>query len=83
MEGVPIAFHLECNSPDWRQMVWYDRQRIHGGTQLQFDSIRPTTLRPFGLMLAGRSVQDQTIEVRIGLSLRGTEQDPAHVGTDT
>jgi predicted alpha-1,2-mannosidase len=33
-------------------------------------------------MLAGRSVQDQTIEVRIGLSLRGTEQARANLAGD-
>ncbi len=34
-------------------MLWYDRRLIDGGTRLDFDSIRHTTLRPFGLLLHG------------------------------
>ena len=74
MEGVPIAFHVECDTPDWRQMLWYDRRLMEGGTSLRFDSIRPTTLRPFGVIWIGRAEAEQTIEFRIGFSLRGTEQ---------
>lgn len=74
MEGVPVAFHIECDAPDWRQMLWYDRRLMHGGTHLEFDSIRPTTLRPFGLIFAGPVEAGQTVEVRIGFSLRGVER---------
>ena len=55
-------------------MLWYDRRLMPGGTRLAFDHIRPTTLRPFGLMWAGPSEPGQSIEVRIGFSLRGVEQ---------
>ncbi len=44
-----------------------------GGTRLDFDYIRPTTLRPFGLMFMGPSRAEQTVEVRLGFSLRGCE----------
>ncbi len=49
VEGAPLAVHIECDTPSWRQMLWYDQRLMPGGTQLDFDSIRPTTLRPFGL----------------------------------
>jgi putative alpha-1,2-mannosidase len=78
MEGVPIAFHIECVTPDWRQMLWYDRRLMHGGTRLEFDSIRPTTLRPFGLIWTGGSDAGETVELRIGFSLRGVEQAKAN-----
>ena len=42
-----------CDSPGWRQMLWHDRRLIEGGTRLDFDSIRQTTLRPFGLLFMG------------------------------
>ncbi|GAA4730920.1 hypothetical protein GCM10023263_86740 [Phytohabitans rumicis] len=74
MEGVPLSVYLEVDSPGWRQMLWYDRRLIHGGTRLDFDSIRHTTLRPFGMMFMGPAVAGQTIEVRLGFSLRGCEQ---------
>lgn len=74
MEGVPIAFHIECDTPDWRQMLWYDRRLMPGGSQLQFDSIRPTTLRPFGFVWTGPSNADETVELRIGFSLRDHDQ---------
>ncbi|MFK7916566.1 MAG: glycoside hydrolase domain-containing protein [Ilumatobacter sp.] len=74
MEGVPIAFHIECNTPDWRQMLWYDRRLMPGGSQLQFDSIRPTTLRPFGFVWTGPIDAGDTVEVRIGFSLRDHDQ---------
>ncbi len=45
--------YLEVDSPGWRQMLWYDRRLIEGGTRLDFDSIRQTTLRPFGLLFMG------------------------------
>ena len=56
LEGVPLSVHLEVLSPGWRQMLWHDRRLIEGGTQLAFDSIRPTTLRPFGLLFMGPAV---------------------------
>lgn len=83
MEGVPLAFHIECDTPDWRQMLWYDRRLMAGGTSLQFDSIRPTTLRPFGTIWAGPAEAGQTIELRIGFSMRGREQAAANLARDT
>ena len=53
VEGAPLAVHIECDAEQWRQMLWYDRRLMPGGTRLDFDHIRPTTLRPFGLMWAG------------------------------
>ena len=53
MEGVPLSVYLEVDSPGWRQMLWYDRRLIDGGTRLDFDSIRHTTLRPFGMLFMG------------------------------
>jgi predicted alpha-1,2-mannosidase len=81
-EGAPIAVHIECDSPQWRQMLWYDRRLMPGGTRLDFDHIRPTTLRPFGLMWAGPSEPGQTIELRIGFSLRGVEQAERNLRAD-
>jgi putative alpha-1,2-mannosidase len=74
MEGVPLSISMEADAPGWRQMLWYDRRLIPGGTRLDFDSIRHTTLRPFGLLLMGPARAGQTIEVRLGFSLRGPEQ---------
>jgi predicted alpha-1,2-mannosidase len=74
MEGVPLSVHLEVDSPRWRQMLWYDRRLIDGGTRLDFDSIRHTTLRPFGMLFMGPTRAGQTVEVRLGFSLRGCEQ---------
>lgn len=74
MEGVPLSVYLEADAPGWRQMLWYDRRLIPGGTRLDFDSIRHTTLRPFGLLLMGSARAGQTIEVRLGFSLRGHQQ---------
>ena len=74
VEGAPLAVYVECDARSWRQMLWYDRRLMPGGTRLAFDHIRPTTLRPFGLMWAGPSDAGQTVEVRIGFSLRGVEQ---------
>ena len=54
-------------------MLWYDRRLMPGGTRLDFDRIRPTTLRTFGLMWAGPSEQGETIELRMGFSLRGCQ----------
>ena len=74
VEGAPLAFHLECDAGDWRQLLWYDRRLMPGGTRLDFDRIRPTTLRPFGLMWRGPTEPGQVVELRFGFSLRGTEQ---------
>ncbi len=71
VEGVPLAIHVECDAAGWRQMLWYDRRLMPAGQRLDLDSIRPTTLRSFGLMWAGPSAAGQVIEVRIGFSLRG------------
>src|SRR4051794_12095356 len=74
MEGVPLSVHAELVERGWRQMLWYDRRLIDGGTRLDFDSIRPTTLRPFGMLFMGPTQAGQTIEVRLGFSLRGPDQ---------
>ncbi|WP_431919852.1 glycoside hydrolase domain-containing protein [Nonomuraea jabiensis] len=74
MEGVPLSVVVDVDSPGWRQMLWYDRRLIDGGTRLDFDSIRHTTLRPFGMLYMGPAAPGQTIEVRLGFSLRGCEQ---------
>ncbi|WP_258064968.1 hypothetical protein, partial [Rathayibacter sp. AY1D7] len=34
MEGAPLAVHLECDALQWRQMLWYDRRLMPGGTRL-------------------------------------------------
>ncbi|WP_308075127.1 GH92 family glycosyl hydrolase [Actinokineospora sp. PR83] len=74
VEGVPLSVHVEVDSPGWRQMLWHDRRLIEGGTRLDFDRIRHTTLRPFGLLFMGPTGAGQSVEVRIGFSLRGCEQ---------
>jgi putative alpha-1,2-mannosidase len=74
VEGAPLAVHVECDATRWRQMLWYDRRLMPGGTRLDFDRIRPTTLRPFGLMWAGRAQAEQVVELRFGFSLRGVDQ---------
>ncbi len=74
VEGVPLSVAIEVDSPGWRQMLWHDRRLIEGGTRLDFDSIRQTTLRPFGLLFMGPATAGQEVEVRLGFSLRGCEQ---------
>ena len=74
VEGAPLAVHLECDAGDWRQLLWYDRRLMHGGTRLDFDRIRPTTLRPFGLMWRGPAEPGRVVELRFGFSLRGVQQ---------
>jgi len=74
MEGVPLSVHLEADTPGWRQMLWYDRRLVEGGTRLDLDSIRSTTLRPFGMLFMGSARAGQVIELRMGFSLRGCEQ---------
>ena len=82
VEGAPLAVHIECDHADWRQMLWYDRRLMPGGTQLDFDSIRPTTLRPFGLLLRGPTRAGQAVELRFGFSLRGVEQARTNLHAD-
>ncbi|WP_306204664.1 GH92 family glycosyl hydrolase [Actinoplanes sp. RD1] len=79
MEGVPLSVFLEVDSPGWRQSVWYDKRLVDGGTRLDFDSIRQTTLKPFGLAFSGPARAGQTIEVRLGFSLRGCDQARANL----
>jgi putative alpha-1,2-mannosidase len=74
VEGAPLAVHVECDATQWRQMLWYDRRLMPGGTRLDFDYIRPTTLRPFGLMWTGPTEAGQVVELRFGFSLRGVDQ---------
>jgi putative alpha-1,2-mannosidase len=74
VEGAPLATHVEFDLGDWRQLLWYDRRLMHGGTRLDFDRIRPTTLRPFGLMWRGPTEAGQVVELRFGFSLRGVDQ---------
>lgn len=82
VEGAPLAVHLECDTGDWRQLLWYDRRLMPGGTRLDFDRIRPTTLRPFGLMWRGDTEPGQVVELRFGFSLRGVEQARANLLAD-
>ncbi|GAA1850918.1 glycoside hydrolase domain-containing protein [Microlunatus capsulatus] len=83
VEGAPLAVHLEADVGDWRQLLWYDRRLMPGGTRLDFDRIRPTTLRPFGLMWRGDTEPGQVLELRFGFSLRGVEQAQANLLADT
>jgi len=82
VEGAPLAVHLEADVGDWRQLLWYDRRLMPGGTRLDFDRIRPTTLRPFGLMWRGDTEPGQVLELRFGFSLRGVEQARANLLAD-
>ena len=82
VEGAPLAVHLECDVGEWRQLLWYDRRLMPGGTRLDFDRIRPTTLRPFGLMWRGDAEPGQVVELRFGFSLRGVEQARANLAAD-
>ena len=80
VEGVPLSVYVEVDSPaSWRQMLWHDRRLIDGGTRLDFDRIRQTNLRPFGLLFMGPARAGTTVEVRIGFSLRGPEQARANL----
>ena len=75
VEGAPLAVHVECDAGDWRQLLWYDRRLMPGGTRLDFDRIRPTTLRPVRPDVArGRPSPARCVELRFGFSLRGVEQ---------
>ncbi|MEP1126275.1 MAG: glycoside hydrolase domain-containing protein [Ilumatobacter sp.] len=82
MEGVPIAFHVVADAPDWRQMLWYDHRLMPGGSRLQFDSIRPTTLRSFGFIWTGSVEAGTTVELSIGFSLRDADQARANLAAD-
>lgn len=82
VEGAPLAVRVECDAPHWRQMLWYDRRLMPGGTRLDFDRIRPTTLRPFGLMWAGPTEPGQVVELRFGFSLRGVDQARATLAAE-
>lgn len=82
VEGAPLAVHVECDSDRWRQMLWYDRRLMAGGSRLDFSDIRTTTLRPFGLMWAGPTTAGQCVEVRLGFSLRGADQARANLERD-
>ncbi|MEM1332976.1 MAG: glycoside hydrolase domain-containing protein, partial [Actinomycetota bacterium] len=82
MEGVPVSFHAECDAPDWRLMPWYDRRLMPGGSQLRFDAIRPTTLRPFGMVWKGPVEAGDTVELRLGFSLRGPERAEENLRVD-
>ena len=82
LEGAPLAVRMECDSPGFHQLLWYDRRLVPGGTRLDFDRIRPTTLRPFGLMWRGPTQAGQVVELRFGFSLRGVEQATENLRTD-
>jgi len=74
VEGAPLAVHLEIDNPAMRQLLWYDRRLMPGGSRIDFSDIRPTTLRPFGLLFTGPADAGQTVELRMGFSLRGTQR---------
>jgi putative alpha-1,2-mannosidase len=82
VEGVPLAVHMECDAEGWRQMLWYDRRLMPAGARLDLDHIRHTTLRPFGIMWVGPTHAGQTVEIRMGFSLRGTDQAKANLRKD-
>jgi len=82
VEGVPLAVHIECDASRWRQMLWYDRRLMAGGSRLEFDSIRLTTLRSFGLMFVGPTESGEQVELRMGFSLRGVAQAEANLHSD-
>ena len=82
MEGVPLSVFIETDTPGFRQMLWYDRRLMAGGTRLDFDAIRQTTLRPFGLLLMGPTESGQTVELRMGFSLRGCDQARRNLHVD-
>ncbi len=79
LEGVPVSVFIEVTSPGWGQMLWHDRRPIEGGTRLDLDRIRQTTPHQFGLLLTGPARAGQTVEVRIGFSLRGSGQARANL----
>ena len=82
VEGVPLSVHIECDAARWRQMLFYDRRLMAGGSKLEFDSIRLTTLRSFGLVLIGPTDVGEEVELRMGFSLRGVEQAKENLHRD-
>lgn len=82
VEGVPLSVHIECDAARWRQMLWYDHRLMAGGSRLEFDAIRLTTLRPFGLVFVGPTDSGEEIELRMGFSLRGVDQARANLHAD-
>ncbi|WP_436793445.1 GH92 family glycosyl hydrolase [Actinospongicola halichondriae] len=82
VEGVPLSVHVECDTPGWRQMLWYDRRLMAGSSRLDFDSIRQTTLRPFGAIFIGPTEAGHPVELRMGFSLRGVERARTNLHTD-
>lgn len=82
VEGVSLAVHIECDAPRWRQMLFYDRRLMAGGSRLEFDAIRITTLRSFGLIAVGPTDTGEQVELRLGFSLRGVEQAKANLHAD-
>lgn len=82
VEGTPLAVHMRAATPGWRQLLWYDRRLMPGGRRLDFDAIRPTTVRPFGVMWQGSVAAGETVELRIGFSLRGPDQARRNLARD-
>jgi predicted alpha-1,2-mannosidase len=82
VEGVALAFHVECDASRWRSMLFYDRRLMAGGSRLEFDAIRLTTLRTFGLVFVGPTDSGEQVELRVGFSLRGVEQAEANLHRD-
>ncbi len=74
MEGIPLSVAIEIDAPSWRQVLWYDRRLVDGGNRLDLESIRRTTLRPFGLAFRGPTEPGQAVEVNLGFSLRGCDE---------
>lgn len=82
VEGVPLAVHMECSSEDWKCLLWYDHRLMPGGSRLDFDAIRPTTIRPFGIMWLGPAEAGRSVEIKLGFSLRGVDQARANLERD-
>ncbi|MDO5682257.1 MAG: glycoside hydrolase family 92 protein [Propionibacteriaceae bacterium] len=82
VEGVPLAVHIECLSDGWRPQLWYDHRRMPGSSRLEFSAIRPTTMRPFGVLWTGPLDVTASVEIRIGFSLRGADSAKANLDAD-
>ncbi len=82
VEGVPLSVAVEAELPGWRQMVWYDHRLVEGGNRLDLESIRRTTVRPFGLLFRGPADPGHPVEIRLGFSLRGQEAAATNLGRD-
>ncbi len=74
VEGVPLSVAIALDTVEWRQLLWYDRRLVEGGNRLDLESIRRTTLRPFGFVARGPAASDQPIELQLGFSLRSCEE---------